>query len=62
MQQTKSGPLAAADDLIVRLINAKLLASLIGQSRPHVIADGHLFLITRATSIAPVVRNYLIEG
>jgi poly(3-hydroxyalkanoate) depolymerase len=55
--------MAGADDPIVPLINAKLMASLIRRARVHVLDDGgHLFLITHAESVAPVVRKFLLEG
>jgi poly(3-hydroxyalkanoate) depolymerase len=47
------------DDPIVPLVNAKLLAFLIRHARLHVVDDGHLFIVTRATEIAPVVRAFL---
>jgi poly(3-hydroxyalkanoate) depolymerase len=47
------------DDPIVPLSNAKILAARIRQSVLYVIDDGHLFLITRAKDVAPVVRRFL---
>ncbi len=47
------------DDPIVPLVNAKLLAALIRDARLHVVDDGHLFIVTRAAEIAPVVRRFL---
>ena len=47
------------DDPIVPLVNAKLLAALIRDARLHVVDDGHLFMLTRATEVAPVVRGFL---
>lgn len=47
------------DDPIVPLVNAKLLAALIRGARLHLIDDGHLFIVTRAREIAPVVRGFL---
>ncbi|MBV8590249.1 MAG: poly(3-hydroxyalkanoate) depolymerase [Acetobacteraceae bacterium] len=49
------------DDPIVPLINAKILAWLIRKAKLHVVDDGHLFLISRATEVAPVVRRFLTE-
>ena len=49
------------DDPIVPLTNAKILAARIRQSTLHVIDDGHLFLITRAGEVAPVVKRFLRE-
>ncbi|KXV11017.1 poly(3-hydroxyalkanoate) depolymerase [Caballeronia megalochromosomata] len=47
------------DDPIVPLSNAKILAARIRHSMLYVIDDGHLFLITRAREVAPVVRGFL---
>jgi poly(3-hydroxyalkanoate) depolymerase len=49
------------DDPIVPLINAKILAFLIRKAKPHVVDDGHLFLVSRATEVAPVIRKFLTE-
>jgi len=50
------------DDPIVPLANAKILAALIRSARLFVIDDGHLFLVSRAREIAPVVRGFLAES
>ncbi|MGF6446537.1 poly(3-hydroxyalkanoate) depolymerase [Paraburkholderia youngii] len=47
------------DDPIVPLINAKILAARIRQATLYVIDDGHLFLISRANEVAPVVHRFL---
>ncbi|MFL9896589.1 poly(3-hydroxyalkanoate) depolymerase [Paraburkholderia fungorum] len=47
------------DDPIVPLTNAKILAARIPDATLYVIDDGHLFLITRAKDVAPVVRKFL---
>jgi len=47
------------DDPIVPLSNAKILAARIRNSTLYVIDDGHLFLITRAKEVGPVVRKFL---
>ncbi|MFP3569785.1 poly(3-hydroxyalkanoate) depolymerase [Paraburkholderia sp. SIMBA_030] len=47
------------DDPIVPLANAKILAARIRHATLYVIDDGHLFLISRATEVAPVVRKFL---
>ncbi|WP_429294942.1 poly(3-hydroxyalkanoate) depolymerase [Paraburkholderia sp. CI3] len=47
------------DDPIVPLSNARILASRIRNATLYVIDDGHLFLITRAKEVAPVVRRFL---
>ncbi|MBU7440242.1 poly(3-hydroxyalkanoate) depolymerase [Paraburkholderia fungorum] len=49
------------DDPIVPLTNAKILAACIRDATLYVIDDGHLFLITRAKQVAPVVRKFLRE-
>lgn len=53
--------MAGTDDPIIPLLNARLLASLIRRARLHVIDDGHLFLISRAVDVAPVVQQFLRE-
>jgi len=53
--------LAGSDDPIVPVINAKILAQLIRRSKLHVVDDGHLFLVTRALEIAPVIRQFLCD-
>ncbi|WP_368621799.1 poly(3-hydroxyalkanoate) depolymerase [Paraburkholderia sp. BR13444] len=47
------------DDPIVPLTNAKILAARIRNATLYVIDDGHLFLIARASEVAPVVRKFL---
>ncbi|WP_179404421.1 poly(3-hydroxyalkanoate) depolymerase [Burkholderia guangdongensis] len=47
------------DDPIVPLVNAKILAARIRRATLHVIDDGHLFLVTRAKEVAPVIRGFL---
>lgn len=54
--------MAGTEDPIIPLINAKILKALIRDARLHVVDDGHLFLLTRATEIAPVIRSFLAEG
>ena len=49
------------DDPIVPLINAKILAALIPNATLYVIDDGHLFMVTRASEVGPVVRKFLTE-
>ncbi len=53
--------LAGDDDPIIPLINMKLLAWRIPNAELHVIDDGHLFLVTRAASIAPLIMRFLQE-
>ncbi len=47
------------DDPIVPLTNAKILAARIRNATLHVIDDGHLFLITRAREVAPLIKQFL---
>ncbi|HKE05786.1 MAG TPA: poly(3-hydroxyalkanoate) depolymerase [Blastocatellia bacterium] len=51
--------LAGSDDPIAPVINARILASLIPQAQLHVIDSGHLFLVTRAQEVAPVIKQFL---
>ena len=51
--------LAGDDDPIIPLSNARLMARLIPKSTLHIVHDGHLFLLTEAESIAPVVHKFL---
>jgi poly(3-hydroxyalkanoate) depolymerase len=53
--------MAGTDDPIVPVINAKIMARLIPKTRLYVIDDGHLFLVARASEVAPVVRQFLRE-
>lgn len=48
-----------SDDPIIPLINAKILATRIRKATLHVIDDGHLFLVSRAHQVAPVIRKFL---
>jgi len=54
--------LAADDDPIVPLANARMIARRLPNGRLHVVADGgHLFLLTHASEVAPVVEGFLDE-
>jgi poly(3-hydroxyalkanoate) depolymerase len=53
--------MAGTDDPIVPLANAQMLAHLIRRSKLFTIEDGHLFLITRANEVAPVIRHFLTD-
>lgn len=48
-----------SDDPIVPLTNARILAARIRNATLYVIDDGHLFLVSRANDVAPVVRRFL---
>ena len=52
--------LAGADDPIIPLANARLMAALLPSARLHVYPDGHLGLLTRAAELAPVVSDFLL--
>ncbi|MDB9845206.1 alpha/beta fold hydrolase [Acidimicrobiales bacterium] len=55
--------LAGDDDPIVRLVNARILASRIPDARLHVVeGGGHLFLFTRAKELADIVADFLDSG
>lgn len=53
--------LAGDDDPIIPLINMRVLAWRIPNAELHVIDDGHLFLVTRAESVAPIIMKFLAE-
>jgi len=53
--------MAGTDDPIVPLANAEMLAHLIPHAKLFTIDDGHLFLITRANEVAPVIMRFLAE-
>ena len=55
--------IAADDDPIVPLANGRLLARFLPDAHLHVVADGgHLFLITHAAEVAPLVETFLDGG
>lgn len=51
--------MAGNDDPIIPLCNMKFIASRIPSAQFHEIDDGHLFLVTKAVEIAPVVMKFL---
>ncbi len=51
--------LAGRDDPLVPLINARILAWLIPGARLEVFDDGHLFLMTGARRVTPMIREFL---
>lgn len=53
--------LAGSDDPIIPLINMHVLAKLIPESTLHVIDDGHLFLVTQAPLVTPLITAFLKE-
>jgi len=52
--------LGGSDDPLVPLINARVLAALIPKAQLHVVDCGHLFLLTRAREVAPIIKQFLI--
>jgi len=50
-----------SDDPIVPLINARILSTLIRRAELHVVDDGHMFLVSKAEEVAPVVHQFLGE-
>jgi poly(3-hydroxyalkanoate) depolymerase len=53
--------LAGDDDPLIPLINMRMLAWRIPNAQLHIIDDGHLFLITRAEAVAPIIMKFLLE-
>jgi poly(3-hydroxyalkanoate) depolymerase len=53
--------LAGDDDPLIPLVNMRLLAWRIPNAQLHVIDDGHLFLVTRAGTVAPIIMKFLEE-
>jgi poly(3-hydroxyalkanoate) depolymerase len=53
--------LAGADDPIIPLVNARIMARLLPDATLHVHDDGHLGLITQAHELAPVVAGFLLN-
>lgn len=51
--------LAGNDDPIIPLINGRILAARIPDARLRVVNCGHLFLLTRASSLAPEIEEFL---
>lgn len=53
--------MAGNDDPLIPLINARVHALLLPNARLCVVEDGHLFLLTKAREIAPVISQFLDE-
>lgn len=51
--------MAGDDDPVIPVANARIMATLIRDSRLHVFNDGHLFLISSADEAARVVSEFL---
>jgi pimeloyl-ACP methyl ester carboxylesterase len=53
--------LAGSEDPLVPLANAQLMQRLLRHAELHTIADGHLFLHTRAAHVAPLIERFLAD-
>lgn len=53
--------LAGNDDPIIPLINMKIIADRIPNSELHILDDGHLFMVTQAETISPIIMKFLAE-
>ncbi len=53
--------LAGDNDQIVPPINGHFLTKLIPNARLQIVAGGHLFLVSRAADVIPMIRNFLDE-
>lgn len=51
--------LAGDNDQIVPLVNGRFLAGLIPNARLEVVKGGHLFLVSRADEVIPLIRDFL---
>ncbi len=54
--------LAGRDDPIVPLVNARVMARAIPHAQLEVVNDGHLFVVSSAKSVAPLVRTFLANA
>lgn len=54
--------LAGDDDPLIPLVNARIMRALLPRATLHVYDDGHLGLITSASTLAPVVADFLTSG
>ena len=48
-------------DHIVPPVNGSILASLMPKARLEIVRGGHLFLLSRASDVMPIVRSFLAE-
>ncbi len=53
--------IAGTDDPLVPVVNARLLASMIPNSRLEIVDDGHLFLVTKPQRYAGMIEAFLRE-
>ncbi len=54
--------LAGDNDQIVPLINGRFLAQIIPGARLEIVKGGHLFLVSRASEVIPLIRDFLDEA
>ncbi|MEP0710147.1 poly(3-hydroxyalkanoate) depolymerase [Parvibaculum sp.] len=54
--------LAGENDQIVPHVNGRFLASLIPGARLEIVPGGHLFLVSRAKEVLPLIRGFLDEA
>lgn len=53
--------LMGEDDPIVPVVNGRIMARLMPNARLELIADGHLFMVTRPTETAEIIERFLEE-
>ena len=51
--------LAGDNDQIVPKVNGRFLASFIPGARLEIVPGGHLFLVSRASEVIPLIRDFL---
>jgi poly(3-hydroxyalkanoate) depolymerase len=51
--------LGGNDDPLIPLVNTRLLASRIPNADLHIVDDGHLFLLTQADVVTPLISQFL---
>ena len=51
--------LGGNDDPLIPLVNTRVLAAWIPNAQLHIIDDGHLFLLTKAEEVTPIIEEFL---
>jgi pimeloyl-ACP methyl ester carboxylesterase len=51
--------IAGLDDLIVPVVNARIMARLLPHATVHLHSGGHVDLITNAVELAPVIDSFI---
>jgi poly(3-hydroxyalkanoate) depolymerase len=54
--------IAGTNDQIVPVANGRFLAFMIPDARLEIVEGGHLFLVSRADEVIPMIRDFLNEG